>query len=316
MSAMNICFESPELAFETAVALGTFDGLHLGHRQLVQRMLKAAQEQNLQPWVYTFQNHPAHVLRPDKAPRLLTLWPEKSTLLQDAFALSGIIFQPFDEAFSQIPAETFVRDILFAKLKVRHIAVGYNFRFGHGAQGDASLLERLGAELGVQVDVMPAFEFEQTPVSSTRIRNLILEGQLQPALNLLGDRYLIQGQVIRGQGIATGVLGVPTANLELNQTHKLLPPKGVYACLVRRAGQAAFEQAVLNLGIRPTFNGNDLSLEVYIMDFKGDLYGQDLEVYPRHFIRPEQRFAGPEALKAQIHRDIDAARSALMTLQS
>lgn len=315
MSAMNICFESPEQPFETAVALGTFDGLHLGHRQLVKQMFQAAQKHQLQPWVYTFQNHPAHVLRPDKAPQLLTLWPEKSTLLQNDFELSGIVFQPFDAEFSRISAEDFVRHILFDKLKVRHISVGYNFRFGHEAQGDAALLKSLGAELGIEVAVMPAYEVGGEPVSSTRIRALVRTGQLPEALELLGGHYLVQGRVIRGQGIATGVLGVPTANLELNQELKLLPPKGVYACWVRRAAQSQLQPGVFNLGMRPTFSGQDLSLEVFIMDFEGDLYEQELEVYPRHFIRPEQRFDGPEALKAQIHRDIDAARSTLMAQQ-
>lgn len=308
---MNICFETPTLHQDTAIALGTFDGLHLGHRQVILAMIRAAQNLQLQRWVYTFKNHPAEILRPQETPALLSLWQEKNTLLQKDFELEGIVFETFDRSFSEIQAETFVIDYLVKKMRTKHITVGYNFRFGYQARGDAKLLQQLGQELGFGVEVVPAFKQAEQVVSSTRARDLIQSGAFEQALPLLQNQYLIQGKVVSGQGIAARLLGVPTANLEFDQAPKQLPPKGVYACHVRIAGSDTVYKGVLNLGIRPTFDGASLSLEVYLMDFSADLYGQVLEVYPTQFLRPEQRFEGPDALKSQIHQDIEQALHSL-----
>lgn len=308
---MNVCLEIPALDQPIALALGTFDGLHLGHRRVIDTMRAKARELGLAQWVFTFQNHPAEVLRPDKAPPLLTTWPEKLTLLRDAADPDGVIMLPFDEDFSHTSPEDFVREVLVKRLKVQEVAVGFNFHFGYQAKGSPELLARMGAELGFGVDVVQAIEAGEQPISSTRIRNLITGGELEQALRLLDGKFLIQGEVIRGQGIAAKVLGVPTANLRLEHERKVLPPKGVYACRVRLQGESAYRPAVMNLGLRPTFDGSSLSLEAFIMDFEADLYGQTLEVYLEAFIRPEQRFDGPEALKAQIHQDIETARRLL-----
>lgn len=305
---MKICFETPTLTQASAIALGTFDGLHLGHRQVIAGMQAHAQAQGLARWVYTFKNHPAEVLRPEKTPLLLTTWQEKITLLQQLGPLEGIVLQSFDQDFSEISPEAFVEEILVKQMQTRQITVGYNFRFGHRARGDVELLSAMGQQLGFAVEVIPAQQHAGEVVSSTRIRALLAQGELAAALELLGQQYLIQGEVVRGQGIAAKVLGVPTANLAFEQTHKQLPRKGVYACQVRLATEKQLRQGVLNLGLRPTFAGQDLSLEVFILDYSGDLYGQQLEVYPQQFLRPEQRFEGPDALKAQIHRDIAQAQ--------
>jgi len=310
---MNISFEIPQLHAPSSIALGTFDGLHLGHRQVVAAMLQSAQQQDLQAWVFTFQNHPATVLRPTEVPPALTLWPEKITLLQNSYALDGIVLLAFDLALSEMSPEDFVTQILVQQMQIRHVSVGYNFRFGYQARGDAMLLQRMGQELGFAVTVVPACKSAGDVVSSTRIRALLAQGQLEPALDLLAGQFLMQGEVVRGQGIAAKVLGVPTANLKLEQNQKLLPRKGVYACRVRLAGEAQYRDGVMNLGLRPTFNGQDLSLEVYILDFSGEIYGQTLEVYLQAWLRPEQRFEGPEALKTQIHLDIEQARQRLQS---
>ena len=308
---MNVCFEIPSLTQPVSLALGTFDGLHLGHRQVIGEMSRQARIHQLPQWVFTFQNHPAEVLRPDLAPPLLTTWPEKLTLLRQAAELEGIIMLPFDEAFSHTAPEDFVREILVKRLQVSELAVGFNFHFGYQAKGSPALLQKMGKELDFGVEVVPACEAGGQPISSTRIRQLITGGELEAALTLLDGHFLIQGEVIRGQGIAAKILGVPTANLKLEHERKVLPPKGVYACLVRLPGQAGSHPAVMNLGNRPTFAGQSLSLEVYVMDFEGDLYGQTLEVYLQAFLRPEQRFEGPEALKVQIRKDIAQARMRL-----
>jgi riboflavin kinase / FMN adenylyltransferase len=315
MSAMTICFDVPHNPFPTAVALGTFDGVHLGHQQVLQHMQKAAQQEGLQGWVFTFKNHPKAVVPPFQAPPLLSTWQEKITLLNHQVSPDGIVLQSFDQSFSHMSPECFVEDILCTHLQAKHISVGYNFRFGYQAKGDVHLLQTMGESLGFSVSVVPAYAFQEETVSSSRIRTYLLAGELDQALPLLGGRYLIQGEVIHGQGLAAKFLGVPTANLAFDQEHKALPPKGVYACEIQINGSHQLYQGVLNLGLRPTFSGEGLNLEAHLLDFEGDLYGQTLQVYFKAFIRPEQKFDGPEALKAQIHQDIAQTRQHLDALR-
>ncbi len=316
MSAMTICFDVPHNPFPTAVALGTFDGVHLGHQEVLQRMQTAAKKEGLQGWVFTFKNHPKAVVPPFKAPPLLSTWQEKITLLNHRISPDGIVLQSFDQAFSKLSPETFVEDILCKRLQARHISVGYNFRFGYQAKGDVQLLKTMGESLGFSVSVVPAYAVQNETVSSSKIRAYLLNGELDKALPLLGDRYLIQGEVVHGQGLAAKFSGVPTANLDFDQEHKALPPKGVYACEIQINGSHKVYQGVLNLGLRPTFSGEGLNLEAHLLDFEGDLYGQTLQVYFKAFIRPEQKFDGPEALKAQIHKDIAHARDCLNALRA
>lgn len=316
MSAMTICFDVPRNPFPTAVALGTFDGVHLGHQEVLQSMRQSAIEEGLQGWVFTFKNHPKAVVPPFKAPLLLSTWQEKITLLNHYVAPDGIVLQSFDQAFSQQSPETFVKEILCDRLQVKHVSVGYNFRFGYQAQGDAKLLQAMGKSLGFSVSVVPAYALNGETISSSKIRAFLLAGELDKVLTLLGNRYLIQGEVVHGQGLAAKFLGVPTANLAFEQAPKALPPKGVYACEIQINGSHTVYQGVLNLGLRPTFSGEGLNLEAHILDFEGDLYGQTLQIYFKAFIRAEQKFDGPEALKAQIHKDIVQTRERLNALRS
>lgn len=316
MSAMTICFDVPHNSFPSAIALGTFDGVHLGHQEVLRSMHEAAIHEGLQSWVFTFKNHPKAVVSPFEAPLLLSTWQEKISLLNRQSQPDGIVLQSFDQRFSQLSPETFVKDILCQRLQAKHISVGYNFRFGHQAKGDTQLLKTMGESLGFSVSVVPAYAFQGETVSSSKIRRYLLAGDLAQALPLLGGHYLIQGEVVHGQGLAAKFLGVPTANLSFEQEHKVLPPKGVYACEVQINGSHTFYQGVLNLGLRPTFSGEGLNLEAHLLDFEGDLYGQTLQVYFKDFIRPEQKFDGPEALKAQIHKDIAQTRQRLNALGS
>ena len=316
MSAMTICFDVPHNPFPTAVALGTFDGVHLGHQEVLRSMHEAAKKDGLQGWVFTFKNHPKAVVPPFEAPLLLSTWQEKVTLLNHQVQPDGIVLQSFDQRFSQLSPETFVKDILCERFQARHISVGYNFRFGYQAKGDAQLLKTMGESLGFSVSVVPAYAFQGETVSSSKIRSYLLAGDLAQALPLLGGHYLIQGEVIHGQGLAAKFLGVPTANLSFEQKEKALPPKGVYACEIRINGSHTVYHGVLNLGLRPTFSGEGLNLEAHLLDFEGDLYGQTLQVYFKAFIRPEQKFDGPEALKTQINKDIVQTRLHFNALRS
>ncbi len=309
MIPMTICFDVPESPFPTAVALGTFDGVHLGHQQVLKSMQQAAQAKGLQSWVFTFKNHPKAVVPPYQAPLLLSAWQEKITLLQRHSALDGIVLQSFDKDFSEQAPEDFVEHLLCQRLQAKHIAVGFNFRFGYKAKGTPQLLEAMGEQLGFSVSVVPAYTHQGASVSSSKIREYLLQGELQQALILLGGHYLVQGEVVHGQGIAGKFLGVPTANLHLADSPKALPPKGVYACEIHINGETKAYPGILNLGLRPTFSGEGLNLEAHLLDFEGDLYGKTLQVYFKHFLRAEKKFDGPDALKAQIQKDLSEART-------
>jgi riboflavin kinase / FMN adenylyltransferase len=303
---MKIHFETPEFSSPSAVAIGTFDGVHLGHRSVISSMQAEAQKSNLKSVVLSFQNHPLSVLAPHRLPPLLSTCQEK-TLLLAQLAPENAVLLDFNRAFSELSPESFVRTILVDKLKAKHVTVGFNFRFGHQAQGTPEILKELGQKWGFEVAVHPAFDFSGEAVSSSRIRKLLEQGDLTESNQLLGQAYLIAGPVIRGQGIAAKVLGVPTANIAVDPLQKRLPPNGVYACQAKLPGRTELLPGVLNLGMRPTFSGLTLSLEVYIMDFEGDLYEQEIQIQLLHFIRPEQRFEGPELLKIQIQKDIQRA---------
>ncbi|PIQ26003.1 hypothetical protein COW36_02650 [bacterium (Candidatus Blackallbacteria) CG17_big_fil_post_rev_8_21_14_2_50_48_46] len=307
---MKTHLEIPEFKNATAVAIGTFDGCHLGHQSVIQSMLQEAKARQLNSVVLSFQNHPLSVLAPERMPALLSSCTEKEIAL-NRLAPDAAVLLNFDQSFSELSPEAFVEEILVKKLQAKHVTVGFNFHFGHQAQGTPERLKQLGQQYGFEVSIHPPYELEGKVINSSRIRQHLQNGQLSESAQLLGDGYLIAGQVIRGQGIASTVLGVPTANLALETPGKLLPPHGVYVCKVKIPGQATDFSGVLNLGMRPTFDGLNLSLEVFVLNFSGDLYGQWLEVRLLHFIRPEKRFNGPEELKTQIQADIVQARQFL-----
>lgn len=309
---MECSFVAPSLETATAVAIGTFDGVHLGHRQVIGQMQQVAQAQNLSPAVLSFRDHPLSILSPAKAPRLLSAIEEKCQLLQ-AFHLEHAILLPFTPEFSRLSPLAFVEDILVKQLKAKHITVGYNFTFGYQAQGTPDTLRDWGAKYGFGVAVIPPFTEGQTPVTSSRIRQLLSGEDFAQAIQLLGGAYLLSGKVIRGQGIAASVLEVPTANLQLFAANKQLPPQGVYSCYVKVPGQPSTLPGIMNIGMRPTFSGVSLSFEVHLMDFAGELYDETLHVYLTQFLRPEIKFDGIAALKSQIHQDIVAARTALQS---
>lgn len=307
---MKTHFDIPQFSSPCAVAIGTFDGVHLGHRAVIAAMMAEAQNRGLPAVVLSFQNHPLSVLAPDRLPPLLST-PREKALALESLNPDAVVLLPFDAAFSQLSPAAFVTTILQEKLQAAYVTVGFNFHFGFQAQGTPELLHQLGQQHGFDVAVHPAFQAGGEAVSSSRIRKLLEQGALTESNALLGQPYLVTGQVIRGQGIASTVLGVPTANLAVDPAHKRLPPHGVYACQVKVPGHEKPFWGILNSGLRPTFSGISFSLEVFIMDFEGDLYEQELQLRLLHFIRPERRFEGPEQLKAQIQTDIHSARTLL-----
>jgi len=303
---MNIHDTIIQFNHPTAIAIGSFDGIHLGHRSVIENCVSKAKEKGLESLVLSFQNHPKTITQPTQVPQLLTQAHEKQRILSD-LGVDHALIVPFDTLFSQQSPDTFIEDILIHQLKAKYISVGYNFRFGHQAQGTPERLNHYESQF--KVHVQDPFKVNGQIVSSTLIRKTLIEGDFKQALEWLGGSFLIHGEVVRGQGIATSVLGIPTANLSLEKT-KLIPKKGVYLCDIILPNQSR-HQGIVNIGNRPTFKGIELSTEAYIFDFEGDLYGQEITLYLKRFIRPEQRFSGPEALKEQIQKDIQQAKSQL-----
>ena len=289
------------------LAIGVFDGVHLGHRAVIERAIADAKEARGTPVVVTFDPHPVRVLRPEKAPRLLTSTPHKLRLIR-ALGIGHLLIIPFDLAFAATPPDDFIRQLAAASKPLREICVGHQWSFGKGRAGNLEMLARLGGDLGFEEVGVPAVEVDGRIVSSTLIRQAVEAGDLADAARLLGRDYTILGTVVEGRHLGR-TLGFPTANLSAH--NEQFPPNGVYAVEVLRNGDAP-RRGVANIGVRPTIAeaGGERVLEVHIFDFDESLYGTDLEIVFRHFLRPEKKFPSLDALRAQIARDTEAARAA------
>ena len=287
------------------ITLGNFDGLHLGHQQLVRSVVSKAREIGGTSVVFTFHPHPLKVLAPDACPSLITTYEEKVSLL-GAFGVDLLLMVPFTRTLSEMPAPDFAKKILKEKLGAREIFVGFNFRFGKGREGTVDRLRELGRELGFGVNEVQEVTVEGEVVSSTKIRNLIKAGNMEHAAKLLGRPYAITGSV--GLGDQRGrKLGFPTANVEPRQ--EIMPYPGVYAIRVLVDGR--LYDGVANAGFRPTFDKHDLCLEAHLFDFAGDLYGKEITVFFISKIRDEKRFDSLDALVKQIQEDAKTARAVL-----
>ena len=286
----------------TSVALGFFDGFHRGHQAILETTC-----QRLKPITFTFRNHPASVISSERTPGLLTSAAERQALLQGAG--SQVVWCDFDRPFSLLTPEEFFHDVLVHRLGAGRLVLGSNYRFGHKASGNVARLCELAQPLGIEVITVAGVEHGGAWISSTRIRRCISQGDLEQARLMLGRDYSLSARVVRGDQRGR-TLGFPTANLQL-PVGKIVPAFGVYACWVQRAARRY--PAVANLGVRPTVASNgEPVLEVHLLDFDSDLYGEQLQVDLCHFVRPEQRFSGLDELKAQIEQDCDRARERLL----
>ncbi|MFM1768510.1 MAG: hypothetical protein RJA22_1039 [Verrucomicrobiota bacterium] len=287
-------------------AIGVFDGVHLGHQQVLRQTLADAERHEALAVAITFDRHPSTVVAPGRVPPLIYSVPQRLRAIA-GLGCGATLLIPFDEAFSRIPGEEFIRGLARDFGHLASISVGSDFAFGHRRSGNVPLLQRLGAELGFTVHGLAAVSLDDQPVSSTRIRECLRTGQLDAASQMLGRGYALAGEVVRGRQLGAQ-LGFPTANLDT--TGLALPPLGVYAAHARVHGQT--HRAVVNIGVRPTVEEQapPPRVEVHLMDFRGDLYGAELELAPVRFLRPERRFAGLPELRAQIALDLEAARAA------
>jgi riboflavin kinase / FMN adenylyltransferase len=289
-----------------AVALGNFDGVHRGHQALVRVVATLARSHAGTPVALTFDPHPARVLAPERAPTPLMTLDDKCAALRAA-GIEAVAVLPFTAEVARQGAEEFVRTLLGGTLGARWVAVGRDFRFGHGRAGDVDLLGRMGQELGFEVHVVEPVLHAGLPISSTRVREALAQGAVDEAALLLGRAYEVAGPVVAGDARGR-TLGFPTANL--GPIEVTLPTAGVYAAWCELP-DASRIPAVLNVGRRPTFDGRDVRLEAHLLGWSGDLYGARVRLAFVRRLRAEQRFPGPDALRAQIAADVAAAGRAL-----
>jgi riboflavin kinase/FMN adenylyltransferase len=289
-----------------AVAVGNFDGVHRGHQALVAAAHARARATTGACVALTFDPHPAQILQPDRPLRRLMSEEQRAECLA-ALGVDVLAVLPFTRELAALSPEDFAEKVLAGRLGAKAVVVGEDFRFGRARAGDVAVLHDLGRRLGFEVVPVPAVLHGGLPVSSTRIREALLAGDVGAAASLLGRPYFVEGTVVRGEGRGR-TLGIPTANLAV--LNEILPKGGVYAARVGPPGQA-LRPAVVNLGRRPTFGGGDPTVEAHLLDFEADLYGQRLRVAFERRLRDERAFPGKEALVAQIHEDLAAARAAL-----
>lgn len=285
----------------TAIALGNFDGVHLGHQAVIGALTQAPP--HLCPSVVTFTPHPQSFFSGLTRP-LLTPLPEK-VLILESLGIQQLIRIPFTQALAQLTPEAFVHDILVAQLQTQFIAVGFNFGFGAKRAGTATDLHALASRFDIPVVIVEPQRYGPDRISSSAIRQALEDGNIALAQKLLGRPYRLQGEVVSGQQLGR-TLGFPTANLALDPL-KFLPRHGVYGVTVRGEHWPQPWPGVLNLGIRPTLSGQQLTAEVHLLDWQGDLYGQRLHVDCYHFLRPELKFASLSELRQQISQDCHQA---------
>ena len=295
------------------LTIGNFDGLHIGHRQILRTVIDRARARDGEAVVYTFDPHPRKVLQAARAPSLLTTTEQKLELLAAA-QIDLVIVEPFTPAFATTTPESFVRDHVHARVAPLEVYVGYDFHYGRDRAGSMRLLTELGPRLGFAVTIIPEVTIGGRDVSSSRIRELLAAGDVEEAKRMLGRSFAVRGTIVEGDRRGR-TLGFPTANLA--PENEVVPGHGVYAGHVRLldAGTPAAGTrfaAVTNVGRRPTFKDADPSLaEAHLLDFDGDLYGRRIELSFESRLRGERKFPGADALREQIARDVEVARQML-----
>jgi len=296
--------DNADIQRPTVLTLGVFDGLHLGHQLIMRTVVERARETGAIPTVITFDPHPRAVLHPESAPPLLQTLDQKV----EGFGVLGIeqtIVIRFDEGFSQTRAEDFLCDVVKDRLHAKEVYLGRGFAFGHNREGNIELLRRVSQDLGFLADEVPEVRFRRQRVSSSRVRGLLAEGKVNLARRLLARPYGVEGRVERGAERGSG-LGFPTANL--HPRNRVIPRNGVYVTGTLIDGQ--WRRSVTNVGVRPTFGADtEPSVETFVMDWAGDLYGDVVRVRFLHRLRDERKFGSIEEWKTQIENDVKRAQS-------
>ncbi|MBM4182853.1 MAG: bifunctional riboflavin kinase/FAD synthetase [Gemmatimonadetes bacterium] len=291
----------------TVATVGTFDGVHLGHWRVLQEISRRAEAAGRRSVLVTFDPHPLRIVRPEHCPPLLTTAVEKKEILAES-GLEWAVFIEFTRALSEYEPRRFVEEILLRRLGVEELVIGYDHGFGRDRSGDPDTLVAIGAELGFKVDVVAPVSAGGQPISSSRIRAAVQRADLAEARACLGRPYAVRGVVVRGDGRGRD-LGFPTANLRVGDGDKLIPPEGIYA--VRAQLRSGTYAGALHLGPRPTFKGSPPTIELHLIDFDRDIYGEELRVDFLQYLREIRPFSTVAALVDQIRDDVDEAKRAV-----
>lgn len=289
------------------VTTGAFDGVHKGHQKILNRLREAAREIKGESVVITFHPHPRNVLSPDNKEYLLSTLEEKTKLLSD-FRIDHLIIIPFTREFAQTTSADFIKKILIERIGTRKLVIGYDHKFGKNREGSFEYLRDNASEFGFKVDEIPRQDIEDSAISSTHIRLALKRGDVKAAREFLGRYYTLSGNVIRGKQLGKK-LGYPTANIEPEDTEKLLPADGIYAVYTIIEGKKY--QGMMSIGFNPTLNEKTRSLEVNIFNFNEDIYGKRITIEFVEFLRKEEKFADLELLKEQLARDEENTRKIL-----
>lgn len=282
------------------VTSGTFDGVHIGHQKILNRLKEISSLSDGESVVLTFWPHPRMVVSEDsQGLQLLSTIDEKIALFEQ-LGIHHLVIIPFTRAFSELTSEEFIQQVLVSKIGTKKLVIGYDHRFGRNREGSFEFLKTNAPAYGFEVEEIPRQDIEDLAISSTRIRQALRSGQVSVARGLLGRAYSLSGTVVKGKQLGR-TIGFPTANLQLHEDYKLVPCNGVYVIKAYYQGNAY--PAMLNIGVRPTVDGTVRTIEAHIFDFNKEIYGEDLTLELLHYLRPEQKFDGLDALVAQIKKD-------------
>jgi riboflavin kinase/FMN adenylyltransferase len=284
---------------KTILTLGTFDGVHIGHKKILERITQNTENGKYESLVLTFFPHPRMVLQEKSEIKLLNTISEKTELLE-ATGIENLIVHPFNESFSRLTAEEFVHTILVDKFQIQKIIIGHDHRFGRNRTANIDDLIAFGKEYDFEVEQISAEEIQDVSVSSTKIRNALKEGNMALANEYLGYNYFLNGTVVKGKQLGR-TIGFPTANIYIEEDYKLIPKIGVY--VVKAVVNEEIVYGMMNIGFNPTVNGDKQTIEVHLFNFDKDIYDQNIKVSLLHYIREEQKFGSVDALKAQLHQD-------------
>ena len=302
-------YKNFSISKKSIVTIGTFDGVHVGHQKIMEQLVATAQENNAKSVLLTFFPHPRMVLQKDNSLKLINTIAEKIEILEKT-GLDYLIIHPFDKDFSRLTAFDFVRTILVNHLNTAELVIGYDHRFGKNREGNFEQLQEYGHMYDFKVTEIPAQDINQISVSSTKIRNAILNAEIEKANEYLGYSFSLEGTVVSGEKLGN-TIGYPTANIELLETYKLIPKTGAY--LIRSFLHGKTIYGMMNIGNRPTVNGVKETIEVHFFDLNKDLYGRQLTIELLTFLRDEQKFSSIEELKKQLFLDKEKSLELIST---
>ena len=284
---------------ESILTIGTFDGVHIGHNKILKRLIQDSKKNNLSSLVMTFFPHPRMILNKSHEIKMIDTIDEKINLLEKT-GLDNLIIHPFDNNFSKIRAKEFVEEILIKKLKIKEIIIGYDHKFGKDREASVEDLKKFGKDYMFTVKEIPAQEIDSIAISSTKIRNAILNGEIEKCNKFLGRNFILTGKVVYGEGLGKKI-DFPTANIEIKETYKIIPKNGVYLVKTKINSKTYF--GMMNIGIRPTVGGTNKSLEIHFFNFKDNIYGKNVSIEIIKKIRDEEKFSSIDQLKIQLKKD-------------